>query len=1328
MVGHCDHMNALSEEERLEHSRLADGFDRKWRATEVPAFEEVLGERLPDSEPLLTAVIIDLAAADLEYRIDAKLAFDVQQYYLARYPQVASCNACLLDLFHAEFKARRKKDKRFTTRMYLRSVPDVYRNDLRLRLRPFANYTLMSELGRGGMGLVHLAHQRGAERPVALKVILGGEHASPKDLQFFRREARAAARLVHDNIVRIYEIGTTGRKPFFSMEYVDGGSLAEVLKAGDNKPWRAEEAVQLIATLAAAIDHAHSRGIVHRDLKPANVLLTRGEKPKPKISDFGLAKLLDPGGQVSGGTVSAILGTPEYMAPEQAESGSQVGPPADVYALGAILYHLLTGGPPFRAKTPLETLAQVRTQDPIPPSRRQPGVPRDLETICLKCLEKSPESRYETALELHEDLIRFRDHIPIRARRALPWERVGKWAHRHPPWALLILVAVALAATAGLYGINAARNRDLENQRLTVRVDELRDQASKARSEEELAAARENLINVRTAVQGRSELRQHLQPRVDAGLSDVTRRLGELQHQKQRRSQAQADRETLQAFYKKLHDALFYETQFTARGSAENSLGARESAREAIDLYRASDSAGFYSMTTLPESLKPDEQAEIKEALYTLLLVLARLEPTPRGGLLRLHEAAHLRWPSTRAFHVRGSDCLAKAGGQLLADRRSPQSIFAGQLVLAAARGWRWAAGAIPLHTALDHFLIGQELYKRGDLSAAREQFEAALQIQPNHFWAQCLSAICSLRQGHPEAAWPGLTACLATHPEYAWLYVWRGFASQAAGLARGRSDALTIKPSTLPDRTATGRPLNASASKVASRPTAARTEYEKAETDYQQALDLLESQPNDDLRYVVLVNRGLLRLQFDETNNAKADLRSAIKLAETMRGARRVEAHAALAELLRREGQLDEALGWYDKAIELRPDWAPLSRASADVNLRREGKLDEAQWKRAMRDLNQAIKYEAQKNPVLAQDHTNRGRLLVLRARSRDPLCEKSGVREDLEAALAAAKAALQCDAHYAWAHQLKIELLVELRHYVEAISSCDALLASGFKPAARYYELRGKVRAKLCAIAQGCDLHLLSSAEASSCVPMAGKNLLVVAAAGGELQFRLFDEDGKQIVDVTSSAAADNDSRVLALRDRLNSLWSPHQLTTIEKHGIVAAVTSILGFTLNDAIEDLTRALVTQPRSASLWSSRGKLYVQTDAPKLALEDCEKAIRLDSSDSGAYVGRGFALVLLGQHEKGVSDAEEALQKGGVTPELLFNAAQIYARATFSARHEDKPRWPKIAVIQSYQNRAVDLIKQLRDRLPEDDRSRWRKMIKDDKFLKTLFPRDPFPE
>jgi len=352
-------------------------------------------------------------------------------------------------------------------------------------IRYFGDYELLEEIARGGMGVVYKARQVSLNRVVALKMILAGQLASEEDVRRFHAEAEAAANLDHPGIVPIYEVGEHGGHHYFSMGYVEGPSLADKLKLGPLPP---REAAQFTRKVSKAIAFAHQRGVIHRDLKPGNVLLDRhGE---PKVTDFGLAKKVqDERGLTAAGQ---ILGTPSYMPPEQASGKvSETKEPADIYALGAVLYALLTGRPPFQADNPLDTLLQVLEREPVPPRQLNSSVPKDLETICLKCLEKDPRRRYESARALGDELERFLNDEPILARPAGKVERLLKWSRRRPTAAALVavsvLAAVALLATILWSNARLSRERDY--------ALEQRDRATEAMAEADrqrgLAEARE---------------------------------------------------------------------------------------------------------------------------------------------------------------------------------------------------------------------------------------------------------------------------------------------------------------------------------------------------------------------------------------------------------------------------------------------------------------------------------------------------------------------------------------------------------------------------------------------------------------------------------------------------------------------------------------------------------------------------------------------------------------------------------------------------------------------------------------------------------------------
>ena len=312
--------------------------------------------------------------------------------------------------------------------------------------RRFGAYELLEELGRGGMGVVYKARQFTPERLVALKVIRTGELAEEEDVQRFRREADEVARLDHPNIVPVYEVGEQDGLQYFGMKLVEGGSLNKRLGRYQNEP---KAAARLVATAARAVHHAHQRQLLHRDLKPGNILLDAAGQPH--VADFGLAKRMEDDVAAMSRS-NAIVGTPEYMAPEQARGEKRLTTAADVYALGGVLYALLTGRPPFQAKTPLDVLVKVVSEEPAPPSRVRPGAPRDLETICLKCLAKEPTKRYGSAEALAEDLERWLRGEPVRARPVRAAERLTKWARRRPALAAaygLLLAALVLGLGGG---------------------------------------------------------------------------------------------------------------------------------------------------------------------------------------------------------------------------------------------------------------------------------------------------------------------------------------------------------------------------------------------------------------------------------------------------------------------------------------------------------------------------------------------------------------------------------------------------------------------------------------------------------------------------------------------------------------------------------------------------------------------------------------------------------------------------------------------------------------------------------------------------------------
>ena len=350
-------------------------------------------------------------------------------------------------------------------------------------------YQIVGLLGRGGMGVVYHAKHIKLGREVALKMVLAGGHASPEQLKRFILEAQAVAHLQHPNIVQIFEVSEHEGLPYFSLEYVDGEPLDVQLR---KQLPEANEAARLMATLAVAMKYAHDHGILHRDLKPANVLMARDGTPK--VADFGLAKKLEDADDSASTRTGTVMGTPSYMSPEQA-SGQirELGPATDQYSLGAMLYELLTGRPPFLGAKPIETILQVVRDEPIPPSKLRPKCPADLETICLKALQKSPAQRYASCAEFADDLLRYLAGEPILARPVAMPERIWRWCRRNPKIAIpsaaaILMMLIATTVSTWSYMTVSAKNLEIQSER-----DFARNQEKIAKEQQSLAESRERV-------------------------------------------------------------------------------------------------------------------------------------------------------------------------------------------------------------------------------------------------------------------------------------------------------------------------------------------------------------------------------------------------------------------------------------------------------------------------------------------------------------------------------------------------------------------------------------------------------------------------------------------------------------------------------------------------------------------------------------------------------------------------------------------------------------------------------------------------------------------
>ncbi len=861
-------------------------------------------------------------------------------------------------------------------------------------------YDIVGRLGRGGMGIVYRARQHGLDRLVALKMLRGGGHADPESLARFRIEVRAVARLRHPNVVQVFDVGESGGLPFVSLELLEGGSL-EARNGGNPQP--EDGSATLVATLARAIASAHDLGIVHRDLKPANVLFSRDGVPK--ITDFGLAKRLDEDdGQTQSGQV---MGSPSFMAPEQARGEARdVGPGADIYSLGAILYEMLTGRPPFKGGSPLETLNQVIRIDPVAPSKLRPGLSRDLETICLKCLGKERSQRYLTANALADDLDRFLEGLPIEARRVRAVERAWKWSKREPAAASLALIVVAAVAASTFFGLRAVETS--RNQ-----VNQLRSEGSNALV---LAAS---ATNDRRWGDGRETLNRFLR---DASgkpsLADLRRQAEGMLDRIQADEVAQKDlaeaRSNLanfkrQARLAQLGDARWLQTSGRLDGDPRPVRQAAERALALAGRWERDSTGRPSAWRAADPSPWPSEAERSEVDLACLELILIFAEATgdaapgedPRARLrlaLEFLDRSFGRRPATKAgllLHARLSDHLGDPSAAA-EDRRRAEALVA--------------------NDALDRMASGRERQLQGDWTRAIVEYEASLRLDAGQFRAQLALAVCELRAGRPEEARAGLSDCLKREPGSIDLLLLRGVAAgEAAG---GRLD-----------RARASRDPDAS-------PEADRL-FEAAEADFKAVED---SHPSDRDRLPLLMDRGIVRIRANRIAEAEADFAGAVHLDPECLGAR-----VNWGQALQRLGRADEAIVQFTRAIAIDPNRAALYRARALARLERGAALDQAVREEAILDLGEAIRLGRSGPSDIAVDLARRARLHHLAGR--------------FDAALADSDEAMGIRPDQADAALVRVQALLELKRYGEVVEACDAALVR--RPnVADFWELRGVAR----------------------------------------------------------------------------------------------------------------------------------------------------------------------------------------------------------------------------------------------------------------------------
>jgi tetratricopeptide (TPR) repeat protein/tRNA A-37 threonylcarbamoyl transferase component Bud32 len=690
---------------------LLDRQKDAWTGGDRPRVEDLLADSSLSGEP---EAFLDLLYNEIVLREELGEAPGLDEY-VARYPQLAD------DLrLHFEVHAALHADLMIQTRR-VEEAGTVEDEDSPLpdagpALR---DYEVLGRLGQGGMAVVYRARHRGLNRQVALKMFQPGRVPTARERDRFQTEAEAIARLQHPNIVQIFEVGQSQGLPFLALELAEGGTLARKLQ---NLPYAPKAAAELVRTLARAVQHAHENQIIHRDLKPANVLFARDGTPK--ITDFGLAKILEGDGDSprDATRTGEPMGTPRYMAPEQAAGRpDQVGPATDVYALGTLLYECLTGQVPFVAPGVLATMQMIREEEPLSPRRLQRAVPRDLETICLKCLHKQPARRYSGAQALAADLDRFLHGEPIRARPMTARERIWMWCRRRPAHAVLA-AALLLAVCGGLvaFGIH----RHLERQRVEGKRRELANlmrEGHEALARDDDRTAEERFLRAMALVRGEPELQEH-QIHV-AGWLDHSRRLEEQERWRKRRPPPLFD---------ELRDEALVRCVLPGPSATESTAAARRAIRAALGLTVAAD----------PAWRTEREQLALLEA--DLLL----REGDPAGALKVLDEATGIE---SRLWHHRRADCLDRLGRNTDAEEER-----------------RRAEQHSPKDT-LQFFLSGIDRLQRGDAAGAARDFDDLLARAPDHFMGRLFQAAAFLRLKRLGEAKVALTACLGQRPYFAW-------------------------------------------------------------------------------------------------------------------------------------------------------------------------------------------------------------------------------------------------------------------------------------------------------------------------------------------------------------------------------------------------------------------------------------------------------------------------------------------------------------------------------------------------------------------------------
>jgi serine/threonine protein kinase/predicted Zn-dependent protease len=854
-------------------------------------------------------------------------------------------------------------------------------------------YKVVKVISETQMSVVFKAMQIGLDRPVALKMIRPSLAVDEDEVQRFYAEAKAATTLRHSNIVEIYDVFNDGGRNYISMAYEAGGTLNDLVGHFPREP---KVAAKLIETVARAVQFAHSKLIVHRDLKPKNVLLTLSGEPK--VTDFGLAKRQDDISISLGDELSEpgpIEGTPEYMAPEQARGERQIGPLADVYALGGILFYLITRAPPFHdAFDTNETLRMVVEEDPPSPRQVNPAVDRDLEAIILKCLQKSPDRRYTSADAVADDLGRFQRGEPVLARDTPFWERAWKLAKRRPAAVTLVAALILLAFSLGFVGIIHAQLADERSRLADKELEERRSLDLRRDKVQKLINDAERSANSGSFQKARASLREALgtiedQSALEAEQARIEQLLQDVDHKIVVGEERAATLQRLAEFERHRDSALFHGSQVFGADPRENQKLAVDEAVSALKQFGLDDQS--QTSPDIPDAyFTSQQQQRIKEQCYELLLIVADVsgqsaletvnQDELRHSIEILDQAKAVLKRTTKAFHLQRAEY--RAGLHETTEGRDAAVAL---------------ADATP-QTAVDYFLLGKLALRSyssqpNALEEASKHFEAAIQADSHHFWAKYYLAMCCLHLGKPGLAKAHLSSCITQQSSdfaCAWSHILRGSAESQL------------------------------------------EQFESAERDFDQACNL---QPDEDVKYATLVNRGAMDFKRNRLATAVDHLCAAIALREDD-----FQARVNLAQVYQRQERLTDALVQLNEAAKHHPRESLIYRERARILQ----KLNRAA--EAARDLELAA---AGSPPTEKADDLTK--LAELR-------CHQQRYVE----ALATVDEALVLVPDLPEAHFWRGAILVELKRYSEAIQSFDRY-TRWREPGLELYITRGLCRASM-------------------------------------------------------------------------------------------------------------------------------------------------------------------------------------------------------------------------------------------------------------------------